>query len=608
MNDVHAEDKTVRELLSGSGYTVDFYQREFRWQKKQIEELVRDLSQRFLDDYRSGHRREQVEEYGQYYLGPIIISHKDNRDFLIDGQQRLTSLTLLLIYLDNLQRGSATAVNIKDMIFSERFARKRFNVDIEERVQCMEALYQNGEFDDTGAPESVQNMVERYEDIDSCLPEEIRGDALPYFVDWLTDRVVLVKITALSDDDAYTIFETMNDRGLSLSLVDMLKGHLLVNIDASDKRSRANDFWRERIGELRSLGKDEDADFFKDWLRSQYARGIRERRAGAEPEDFDHIATSFHRWVSDSRDLIGLTNGQDYFDFVDKNFRFFSRQYLDLLRASREPVAGSEVVYYNAQLGFTLQYMLLLAPLCPTDNPESVSKKLRIVARFVDILLARRIWNNSSITHSALKYTAFATAKQIRGKDPAELAATLRTELDAPGFAGNPTFRLHSRNRWFMHRILARMTDYVEREAGLPSQYREYVTARGRGGYEIEHVWANHPEQHLEEFPVAADFVEYRNRIGGLLLLPKSFNASYGDLTYEAKLPHYLEQNLLARSLHPQCYNHNPGFLEFVQRSGTAFTPHEHFRKSDLDTRQSLYISVAEKLWNPDLLDWELAR
>ena len=174
MTDVHAEDKTVRELLSGAGYTVDFYQREYRWQKKHVEELVRDLSQRFLDDYRPGHRREQVEEYGQYYLGSIIISHKDNRDFLIDGQQRLTSLTLLLIYLNNLQGNGENAVNIKDLIFSERFARKRFNLDIEERVQCMETLYQNGEFDDMGAPESVQNMVGRYEDIDSCFPEEIR--------------------------------------------------------------------------------------------------------------------------------------------------------------------------------------------------------------------------------------------------------------------------------------------------------------------------------------------------------------------------------------------------------------------------------------------------
>ena len=69
----------------------------------------------------------------------------------------------------------------------------------------------------------------------------------------------------------------------------------------------------------------------------------------------------------------------------------------------------------------------------------------------------------------------------------------------------------------------------------------------GRGRYEIEHIWANHPEQRLSEFSHQADFAEHRNRIGGLLLLPKSFNAAYGDMTYVEKLPHYNTQNLLAR-------------------------------------------------------------
>jgi hypothetical protein len=54
---------------------------------------------------------------------------------------------------------------------------------------------------------------------------------------------------------------------------------------------------------------------------------------------------------------------------------------------------------------------------------------------------------------------------------------------------------------------------------------------------------------HQQSHP--ADFAAYRNRIGALLLLPKSFNASYGDLPYQEKLSHYNSPNLLARSLHP---------------------------------------------------------
>lgn len=75
----------------------------------------------------------------------------------------------------------------------------------------------------------------------------MRGDALPYFIDWLLRHVHLVEITAYSDEDAYTIFETMNDRGLSLTQTEMLKGYLLANISDPTKRAQANDQWRARI-------------------------------------------------------------------------------------------------------------------------------------------------------------------------------------------------------------------------------------------------------------------------------------------------------------------------------------------------------------------------
>src|SRR3546814_17855648 len=91
-----------------------------------------------------------------------------------------------------------------------------------------------------------------------------------------------------SDDDAYTIFETMNDRGLSLSPTDMLKGYLLANI-AENKRVTANNRWRSRIAELNEAGKEVESDFFKAWLRSPFAHKIRKRKRGAKPADFDRI-------------------------------------------------------------------------------------------------------------------------------------------------------------------------------------------------------------------------------------------------------------------------------------------------------------------------------
>jgi hypothetical protein len=157
-----------------------------------------------------------------------------------------------------------------------------------------------------------------------------------------------------------------------------------------------------------------------------------------------------------------------------------------------------------------------------------------------------------------------------------------------------------------IHRLLARLTDYVETGSGMASRYAEYIQRKGKNGYEIEHIWANHPERHEDEFTQQADFQEYRNRIGGLLLLPKSFNASYGDLPYAEKREHYLKQNLLAQSLHDLAYERSPGFLRFAKEKSLPFHAHPDFKKSDLDERQQLYRRLAEDIWNPTRLQKEV--
>ncbi len=604
MKKILGEALTVRKLLEGAKYSVDYYQREYKWQEKQILELIADLSGKFLEEHDEKHPRSKVADYPHYFLGSIITSEKDGSKYIVDGQQRLTSLTLLLIFLHNLQKDRQDKVAVDKLIFSEKYGEKSYNLSVPERVQVMEALFNDQAFDPTDRSESIRNIVVRYKDIESSLPADVIDDSLPYFIDWLLENVHLVEITAFSDDDAYTIFETMNDRGLSLSPTDMLKGYLLANIEDTGKRTLASTHWRDRVRELNETGKEVEPDFFKAWFRSQYATRIRERKKNAKPEDFDRIGTEFHRWLRDASASIGLSQSDDFYTFIDRNFAIFSRHYLRLMKASKERVPQLEHVLYNAHHGFTLQYMLLLAPLTP-DDPEPVALcKQRLVARYIDILLARRVWNFRSIAYSTMQYAMFLVMRDIRGLPPDALALHLTDALtkEHETFTSNDRLRLHQQNRYQLHRLLARMTEYVEVQSGQPSHYLEYVNEAENGRYEVEHIWANHAEQHLDEFASSGDFDEYRNRIGGLLLLPRKFNGSYGDLRYERKLPHYLSQNVLARSLHPQCYNHNPGFLAFIQRSGLRFQPHEQFRKADLDARGELYRDIAMQVWNPEQL------
>lgn len=246
MREILGKAQTVRELLKGVKYSIDYYQREYKWQDKQIRELVDDLTGKFLEEYDPSHARTKIADYPHYFLGSIIISKKESASYIVDGQQRLTSLSLLLILLRHLQQDHLEQVNIDELIVSEKYGQKSFNLHVDERAPCMDALFNGDQFDLTDRTESVQNLYLRYQDLNQSFPEELRGDALPYFIDWLLENVHLVEITAYSDDDAYTIFETMNDRGLSLSPTDMLKGYLLANIDDGSKRTAANNLWREQ--------------------------------------------------------------------------------------------------------------------------------------------------------------------------------------------------------------------------------------------------------------------------------------------------------------------------------------------------------------------------
>ena len=116
MKEIRGNAKNLRLLLGGAKFAIDYYQREYRWQTKQVAELVEDLAEKFSDSYDAGDDRSAVEGYGHYFLGSIIISDKDGRKFIIDGQQRLTSLTLLLIHIYRLLDDDEQKGNYKETL------------------------------------------------------------------------------------------------------------------------------------------------------------------------------------------------------------------------------------------------------------------------------------------------------------------------------------------------------------------------------------------------------------------------------------------------------------------------------------------------------------
>lgn len=220
-------------------------------------------------------------------------------------------------------------------------------------------------------------MYERYTDIVELFSDELKGDKLPMFIEWLKNNVVFVEIFAYSNENAYTIFETMNDRGLNLTPTEMLKGYILSNIEIVERIDEVNELWRQNIAKLNIYTSQEDQEFFKAWLRGAYADTIRQSIKGAENEDFEKIGTRFHTWVRDNHKKIGLTNKDAFYYFIKSEFDFYSNLYLRILKAERSLYPELEIVFLASKwnIANSLTYPLVMAAINRLDDEQTIIKK-----------------------------------------------------------------------------------------------------------------------------------------------------------------------------------------------------------------------------------------
>lgn len=605
MNGITGNPIEINDLFNNR-YTVQFYQREYNWGTKQIEELIYDLSNEFMNYHKEGDTQDEVEQYGNYFLGPIILTDKNE---IIDGQQRLSSLTLLLIYLNNIQKNiKSNLVNIDNLIFTKKFGKKTFCIDVKERTECLEGLYENETYNiENEKNESVINLYNRYKDIEKIFPQELKSEILPLFIEWLIYKVTLIKITTTTEQDAHTVFVTMNDRGLRLTPSEMLKGYLLSEINNNENRNRANKLWQETILELKELEKDGEADFIKHWIRSQYAQSIREGKKGAEDKDYEIIGQAFHKWIRENRLNIGLVNSSAFENFILKEFKLFSNIYKKLKKYSNEFNEDFEYVFYNSDRDFNLQYQIILASICPDDSIDIIDKKINLVSCFIDQYISRRVFNFKTVNYSSVRYTMFNITKDIRRKSVGELKDILKEKLDNLEYDLDviDDFYLNQFTGRYMLHILARITYYLDKNCGISSSFYNYINRSQKNSYDIEHIWANDYNQstHKVEFGTEEEFKHFRNKFGGLLILPKDKNRSLQDMEYKDKVKKYDSENLLARSLNKNCYINNPSFIRFINDKKLGFKYCNKFNKNEFIERNNLYKDLCKQIWDVNILD-----
>ncbi len=602
---------TLETILTRGKFEVAYYQREYRWGRRQIEQMLMDFYDTFRQYYDpSNHGApSEVQKYGYYYMGSIICTSENTRQ-IIDGQQRLTSLSLLLIYLRNLQNQVTDVpylpVNIDTLIYKDNFGTMSFNLDVPERNDCMQALWdQNSAY--TSENESNKNLHARYHDIEELFPDDLKGEALPFFIYWLKGKVLLLEIDTPSEDEAHTIFLTMNDRGLSLNSAEMLKAYIIQQADEVDRDS-VNKVWQKNITRIKTafnsqssgMIKAEDVDFISAWLRAKYANSIRETRKGAEDRDFELLGEKFHNWVrTNARTEMQLTQPKQYKELVTIEMSLMTSLYLRIKEYSDRLTPGYEAVFYNAHRDITYQNYLIMAAVRVDDVPSVVDQKIKLVSAFIDIFASTRIFNYKKINWNANKNLLFRIMCQIRNQDAQTIGIRLVTTLQRMNerLEAIREFELNQFTGRYMLHMLARLTDYVNVRMGRASQFEKYVDRNPKTSYDIEHILPDDYATYKGMFNDEEDFNNNRRKFGNLILLTSDHNRSYQDMPYEKKVVQYLGDNVLAQSLNRGAYQNNPKFLQLASEYG--FKPYDRFDKTAIRDRLQLYVGLAKSIWNP---------
>lgn len=423
-NKIDGQGMSVAQVFEDR-YVIDYFQREYKWEKKHIEQLIYDLDFAFHESYKDGDTIDDIPNYKPYFMGPYIVSRHHTMYSLIDGQQRLTSLTLLLIYI--VKHFPDTRDDLEKLIYKRSFKKESYNLNIEGRERVMDFLFKDVDFDRTNMSVSEINILSRYSDIEDLFPERLRdSDKIILFSYWLLNKVVLVQILSYSDDNAYTIFETMNDRGFNLTSSEMLKSLLLSKIKDAEVRRRCDQKWKENIQRLVSVDKDCEQDFFRAWLRGRYLINVK------DTSDIDAIGIGFHRWVKNNMKLFKLTSDSKIESLITDELSFYISIFLSI-RVSETSSNGlytSIFVQNPYGVASSLAYPLYLSVVNQSDLQKDIQEKITLVSKALDTFVVRRILMHQSVGQSSIRGFMYSLILSVRGFAIENLKDNLTSFLD----------------------------------------------------------------------------------------------------------------------------------------------------------------------------------
>ena len=239
-------------LISGSTFEIPEYQREYAWEDAQVSEFWSDLS--------------HAISQGPYFLGLIILTGEDRRKQVVDGQQRLLTITLLAAAL----RQTAVAIGRKalaDRLHSTLLQSLDYATDeVLPRIvltdsranEALQSIVENGYVDEAllTPGSSSERLWSAYQYLQKELPQNDSADVFRQLGSWaefINEQLYVAVFEHPDEAAAYSVFEVVNTRGRQLTTADLLKNYILRNTPP-DSRSARYEQWYQMAQQFEQVG------------------------------------------------------------------------------------------------------------------------------------------------------------------------------------------------------------------------------------------------------------------------------------------------------------------------------------------------------------------
>ncbi len=612
--DIQPDKQNLDRTFASTVYYIDFYQRDYKWTEEPVRRLVDDIFYQFDDAYSKHSDLEPNSEsinarYPWYYLNTYVTNTVQGKVYVVDGQQRLTTLTLFLVQLFRMAKtfDSKTSGWLERKIAGYSGVEYEFWMNHIRHIHVLKSLM-NGD-----TPESIDrstgltavNMLKNFSLITGELSARLDSKhKFETFVHYFLYRLVLIN---LSVDSTHVpmVFEVINDRGVRLKPYEILKGKLLGQLDKLELDcGNYNELWDAQVRAVNAYFEDEIDSFFRYWLKSKFA----DSRKSGQRFDGDYHREMFK---ADINQFLRLEHDSAKVKaFLKEDFSYYSKLYVRLLHASQHENALYPAVFFNSLNEMDSQYLLILSA-CSVDDPEEIAKICMVSEQLDRMFSLQQLQGAYDSNEFAVKL--FEISAEIRNKPAAQIpvvfekhllqeiarkrATDVSTSFSYSLFRNMTIDRLNTRfTRYFFGRVERFLAEAMKLEMKHPLQ--KLVTLRGsKTGFHIEHILSRNAES-LDAFGGDEERFEVeRNRLGGVLLMKGKDNISSGNELYAGKLKSYANTLYWNETLRNDSYHRKLDFRNFAKASGLEFKAMDVFGPDELEDRQKLLFEVASLIW-----------